>query len=459
MDIKEKNAGLICRLFNILLGIAGGLLVFVGIVHILDYIYVNADDSEIQRVILHDFYQEKGQIDNLYLGSSHVFCDLNTIKLSEMNSQFNFNLATPSQLPNGTFYLLKEADRYNTLSHVYVELYYAYNVKLLSGEEPMYAYPRYTWQNADNMPFSINKFAYMFSAAEPEQYTAFCIPFTRYRISLDNWDYIKQVIDKKQQEKYLNFELEHEDGNGIMRYVKNGYFFSSRVLGDCDKIYRQTDILSETSMAEQTEKYLRKTIEYCQMRDIPITLFISPIYELQLISTENYDNYIDEVRAIAEEYNVEFYDFNLAREEYFPIQHKEYFKDVHHLNSAGADMYTSFFYEVVSGDESDYDKYFYDSYAEKLQNAAPEIYGIYYRNSDNTVEGEEQMRTYWVASNRNSGMEYRIIITPNEGEQYMIQDFNENKEFVIPASETGICSIVARMKETPDNVQTLEINF
>lgn len=69
------------------------------------------------------------------------------------------------------------------------------------------------------------------------------------------------------------------------------------------------------------------------------------------------------------------------------------------------------------------------------------------------------MRTFWVASNRDSGMEYRIIITPNEGEQYMIQDFDENKEFALPMSETGICTIVARMKEIPDDVQTLEINF
>ena len=178
-----------------------------------------------------------------------------------------------------------------------------------------------------------------------------------------------------------------------------------------------------------------------------------------MISTENYDYYIDEVRAIAEEYNVEFYDFNLAREEYLPIQHGDYFMDLGHLNEVGADMFTPFFYEVVSGEKSDHDKYFYDSHTEKLKNAAQEIYGIYYRNPEDTAEGEEPMKTYWVASNRDSDMEYRIIITPNEGEQYMIQDFNENKEFSTPASEAGICTVVACMKETPDNVQTLEINF
>ena len=65
----------------------------------------------------------------------------------------------------------------------------------------------------------------------------------------------------------------------------------------------------------------------------------SPIYELQLIGTENNDNYIDEVMAIAEEYSVEFYDFNLAREGFLPIRRGDYFMDTNHLNRVGADMY------------------------------------------------------------------------------------------------------------------------
>ena len=67
--------------------------------------------------------------------------------------------------------------------------------------------------------------------------------------------------------------------------------------------------------------------------------------------------------------------------------------------------------------------------------------------------------TYHIASNRVEGMEYRVIITPDEGEQYMLQDFAENSEFTIPIEEHGICSIIARMENTPDDVQTLEIRF
>ena len=41
---------------------------------------------------------------------------------------------------------------------------------------------------------------------------------------------------------------------------------------------------------------------------------------------------------------------------------------------------------------------------------------------------------YIITSNRESGLEYRVILTPCEGEQYMLQDFSENKKFTISVS-------------------------
>lgn len=326
---------------------------------------------------------------------------------------------------------------------------------LSSDDERIFTDFQVTWQNSDCMKLSVNKLVYMFSIARPEQYTDLCIAFSRYRTKLGDWDYVKQVMCEKQTREYLDFEYHTE----TKEYMRKGYYSSNVILDDCNKIVEQNTVLDNNPIGETSEHYLRKTIEYCQEREIPITLFISPTYELQLISTGNYDNYIDQVRVIAEEYDVDFYDFNLIRKEYLPIQNGDYFMDIGHLNDAGANMFTPFFYEVVSSIESDNDIYFYDSYAEKLQDAAPEIYGIYYRDLGDATEGEEPIRTYWVASNRDSDIEYRIIVTPNEGEQYMIQDFSENKEFAIPTSETGICTVVARMKETSEDVQTLEINY
>ena len=80
-------------------GIIAGLFVFCMIAKGLNYIYV--PDSEWERIVMHHFYDDRGQIDNLFLGSSHLHNDIDPFMLDELNGQYNFNLATPAQLLNG----------------------------------------------------------------------------------------------------------------------------------------------------------------------------------------------------------------------------------------------------------------------------------------------------------------------------------------------------------------------
>lgn len=430
-------------------GIAAGILIFAGIVNLMNYIYV--PESEWESRLWHKFYEDKGKIDNLYLGSSHVFFDIDPSLLDELNGQYNFNLATPTQLMNGTYYLLREADRNNELSHVYIELHYGCNIEGKSSEknEPILTQPYRNWNNTDYMNFSLNKLAYMFSIADVEKFVNIWLPFSRYRSKLDDWETIRQtVVDKKIAKEQTDCD------SGI---CEKGFQYSTTVYRDDSRVYRQSCILEEKPLPEMSEAYFRKTIEYCQKREIPITLFVSPMYELKLISTENYDNYVNQIREIADEYHVVFYDFNLAKEEYLPIQNTKYFHDAGHLNTVGARMYTEFFYEVVSRDVSENHKYFYDSYVQKLQSSTPTVYGIYYRKTDQT-DDDPQAKNMWIASNREEEMEYRIILTPEGEESYMVQDFNENKMF-LDSSVHGVCTIIYRIKDIPDIVQTVEINY
>lgn len=42
------------------------LMVFTGITHALNYIYLNPDDSNLERIFWHNFYEDEGKIDNIY---------------------------------------------------------------------------------------------------------------------------------------------------------------------------------------------------------------------------------------------------------------------------------------------------------------------------------------------------------------------------------------------------------
>ncbi len=442
--------------FRRIVEVLGGMFIFLFITYGLNYIYV--DTEERSRIVWRDFYENRGKIDNVYIGSSHVYLGIDPLVLDEINGGYNFNLSTSAQHLDESYYLLKEADKYNPLSCVYIELYYLVTVK-----DNFSSYPDWTdpidysgYNNVDNMKISLNKIEYIYRCFGVDKFVDVCFPFVRYRSQLGNWDYVKQIIEKKHSEEYTKYIGREDFGDsGYMQYVRRGYFDCTKEYNNEQRLFFQSRILSENPMGEKSEKYLKEIICYCLERKINVILFISPINELQLISTENYDNYVEQVRKIAGEYDVEFYDFNLAKEEYLPIQQGEYFRDAGHLNSKGADMFTPFLGETVSRTMVENENYFYDSYEEKLRNISPRIYGLYYRGAAN----DDNFYTYHIASNREEGMEYRVIITPDEGERYVLQDFSENREFDIPVEEHGICSIIARIEDTSDNVQTLEIKY
>lgn len=444
-------------------GIGMGIVVFAVAVHMLNYMYVN--DDEWEYILWHSFYEDEGKIDNLYLGSSHVYCDIDPNQLDRLNGQYNFNLSSPVQLMNGTYYLLREADRRNELSHVYLELYYWPSTKdnFNDGKDPIETEVERNWENTDYMRFSANKLEYMTTMAPKEKYPEIFFGFVRYREHLDDWAYVRATIERKRSSEHLNFQYryDYEDGNGYVEYLPRGRDYETREYPDTARIHKQGRILDKKPMGEASEAYLRKVISYCLEREIPITLFISPIYELQLISTENYDNYLNQVRGIAAEYELDIYDFNLAKEEYLPIQQTKYFRDVGHLNAAGGELFTDFFYKTVSGDAAENQKYFYDTYEEKLAHAEPEVYGIYYTEEPGEVDDAVNRRMV-IASNREKGMEYKIVtaLASEEGEeQYLLQDFSENKVFLIDSNEHGICTITYRMRETPGEEKTIEIAY
>lgn len=187
------------------IGILIAFLIFGEISAVLNYMYV-ARDSDWERNLWHYFYENKGEIDNLYLGSSHVYSGINAALLDDLNGEYNFNLASARQRPISSYFLLKEADRTNSLSHVYLELFYWCSTNDdfdLSSETIFY---NDNWRNIDYMKFSHNKVEYILHISEAEKYINTFLPFTRYRSYLGDWDYVKQTMESKRKVDYLTYE-------------------------------------------------------------------------------------------------------------------------------------------------------------------------------------------------------------------------------------------------------------
>lgn len=85
----------------------------------------------------------------------------------------------------------------------------------------------------------------------------------------------------------------------------------------------------------------------------------------------------------------------------------------------------------------------------------PQVYGVIYTESvDNSNEIE-----FEIAENYPMEMEHRILLTSENMETRMYQDFSTNSKFFAPIDEHGICTIVSRKIGEEDKVQTLEISY
>lgn len=464
------------RRIKILIGILAGVILFCAICRILTFLYVEEDQWS--RKLWHDFYELEENIDYLYLGSSHVYHAVNPAILDEKNGKMNFNLSTPSQNLEQSYYVLREADKYNDLSRVYVELAYVVSTEPygnFAGKDAVIN----TWRNTDYMKWSLNKIRALADMSGTEYLMDALFPFLRYRTELTNMDYVRKEVGIKRGEMYRNYEesvtIQDENaqaaGEFYSIYYPKGFYYTTVEFKDSDIF--QTHTAENMSMTEDAKEYLGKIIEYCRDKGIEVVLFCAPVYELNLIAAGQYDSYRQQVQEIAQVYGIEYYDFNIARKEVLPIQQKEYFFDDNHLNSVGAELFTNCFHRVMTASAEERKDFFYASYEEKLQDAEPNLYGIYYRFADpgsislpeegvqreyldTFLEEGRNIYSVHIASNKEEELEYRVVLTPKEEKQVVWQDFSSDTVFYVPSGWCGECTIIWR-RIGQDEVSTLEM--
>ena len=290
-------------------------------------------------------------------------------------------------------------------------------------------------------------------AADVEHGMETVFPFVRYREKLFDGEYIKETIATKKSDDYKNYIYKYEetDADGTVytkEYCPKGYLSDNGgKLCDSEKLYNRVRNLSDYGMGAESRKWLGKIISLCQKKGVEITLFTAPMYDLQLISTGDYDRYVKELRAVADEYGIEYYDFNLIKNEYLDIKHGEYFMNMGHLNSVGAEQFTKAFWETAGENTDDsrlsHDDRFYNTYSDKLAAEPSEIFGLYYfyTEPDGTMDAKGapvyKSREYHVAANRDDV--YDITVTTSDGE---IISFENVNSFTLPADSHGSIEVV-----------------
>ena len=163
-----------------------------------NYLLVD-DTSSYTRLTMHELYEtaDSGEnIDTLFLGSSHCFRAYDPQLFTELTGKNSFNLGSSSQNYDTSYYLLREAARYNDLKTVYLDMHYKFLFIDKQDRDLVQANII-----SDYMRFSLNKLEFLLTTSETDEYTNRFLPFRRNWQQLGDLSYIRSVWEKKQAEK------------------------------------------------------------------------------------------------------------------------------------------------------------------------------------------------------------------------------------------------------------------
>lgn len=400
--------------------------------------YILVDDTtSYTRIMMHELYSQEDNIDILFVGSSHCYRSFNPAITDEIFQQNTFNAGSSAQRMDGSYTIIKEAMKNNNIKHIFLEVYFGvaegFDYKTSNQLTSTYII-------SDYMKPSVNKLLYLINASQPEHYFNSFVLARREWQSMFDLDYMMELINKKHTEDYYNYTYKFVSGKNEY-YAGKGYVVSTDSI-DGEVFYSDygCEALNINSLASQDwEKYLWKIINLCDKENIKLTLISAPIPDYCLASCGNYDEYINKINSIIEYANVDYYDFNLCREEYWPCTTQFYY-DTSHLNKQGADLFSQNFALFFSGKIAE-ETLFYSTYQDRIASLKPQILGLNYEVVN--IENVEKKRMH-IISTFDTDTKYKVVAYPKEGEEYVVQDYINNNVFLIDDNEHGVLNIIVK---------------
>lgn len=318
------------------------------------------------RVMLQELYSQSGTIDTLFVGSSHCYRSVDTDRINEKLGLHSFNAGTSQQLPDGAYYLLREAASRNELKTVYVEMFYTtYNTER-SSQVPLACYLITDYLD----PLSPNRYQYLWEMGGPAAFVDLLLPA---RHAIADPGEIPALLKAKLTDgyqpgnyRYVTYPEEGEEYRG------NGFVYTWGI--PCYGFDSILPVNVEKPVSDFGWEYLQRTADFCEENDIRLVLFTSPLPSAYAADTENYQAYVDALRYFCEQRGIQYWDFTLYQQAFVGF---EDYADAHHLNGQGAEKFTEILCGVMEADAAgeNVQELFFDTLEEKLACAPDDTLG------------------------------------------------------------------------------------
>lgn len=410
----------------------GFWIVFCVLFFSLQYLFA-ADKDSYTRVMEHEMYTSEENIDILFLGSSHTYRQYIPSIIDDYLGGYSFNAGSSSQHIDGGLALLKEVGKGNNLDTVFLEVCPSFKGEVYSERTSFVE----TYIIGDYLHLGVNKIRYLLNAVSEEQYVNAFFPLLRNKQHYYEPGYIRNAIETKTDQGYLEYSHPGNSETDNEWYEDRGYVANNEIVENenwsASERYKP---ISPNMFSDDELESLEEIVKYCKDNNIRLIFIATPLTDFNLSQYGNYDSGREQIEAFAKNNQIEFYDFNLCKPEYYTYE-SEKFKDPSHLNCYGAEEYSRLIGRFFSGELSSKDV-FYNSYKDKLSEMGNKVFGLIY--SIETIENKKTVHFDPIATG--SFPVYATITksTIGSGEEILVEK-QKLADLTFDANDSGVLSI------------------
>lgn len=278
-----------------------------------------------------DFYDlHENSLDMVFIGSSHSYCTFDPEIFDSTLGTSSFQMGTPLQHADTTYYSLQEIYRTQTPKVVVMELYW----DVVDDDFEMKQANSF-FEVLENPSLKAEYIKEVFPLGEKAKY--FLLPL---RFQQDYFAYEANELEKTIEEKYQVEKKKKQAQQGEEYYRSKGYVYCDMGMlpDEYNKTNQYRDLDGEKwEFSKKQKKYIKNIARLCEEKGSQLVLVTAPIANVSLDYIENYPSIHDKLADFAKDLEVPYIDYNWInlKDGFLSNQH---FRDDAHLNHSGVEI-------------------------------------------------------------------------------------------------------------------------
>lgn len=314
--------------------------------------------SGLTRIVVHEL-NHCDDYKCVVLGQSHSSYGISTEKLGETLGLKTMNMSIGGQYMLDMYYYVQEVFANNSPKVIVLDLDYQYFINIPKERNTVMSTLMYY-----EYPLSMRKLSYALAKLSDKEYRATFFPWMNHR---NDFDIMRPIVMNKLSKDYRNYSAKSVtqiDPNDT--YKGGGFIYRNRTKSD--KKGNKVGIWWNEEKVDYTEsvKYFKKIVNLCRKNNAQVVMISSPINAGTLLNPkEEYYQIEQYMKALADDNNLTYYNFNIVKPEVFDRTDNDYWDYDGHMYGDSAERYSiflgNFLKKVTDGETINMNDYFYTS--------------------------------------------------------------------------------------------------